>query len=116
MAEATAVRGGAQANPWPAIRGDRRTASVGLVAGLQLRSRLVTRNRLLAVLGLVVGVALIVVRVIYWVEPALAPGFFPGHDSQSSTHHLKHGIAAFLVGLALLAFAWFQTGRPEDRA
>jgi hypothetical protein len=28
---------------------------------------------------------------------------------------VKHGIAAFLVGLACLAFAWFNTG-PKKRA
>jgi uncharacterized RDD family membrane protein YckC len=67
-------------------------------------------KRALIVGSVVLGVALIVVAVVYWVEPAKSlPGFFPGHDSHSTTHHLKHGIAAFLVGLALLAFAWFQS-------
>jgi uncharacterized RDD family membrane protein YckC len=67
-------------------------------------------KRALIVGSVVLGVALIVVAVVYWVEPAKSlPGFFPGQDSHSTTHHLKHGIAAFLVGLALLAFAWFQS-------
>ena len=53
---------------------------------------------------------------IYWVEPAGSlPSFFPGHEAGSSHHHVKHGIAAFLVGLACLAFAWFNTG-PKKRA
>ena len=70
------------------------------------------RNRKwLVVLAVIVGIALIVVAVIYWVEPAGSlPSFFPGHESGSSHHHVKHGIAAFLVGLACLAFAWFNTG------
>ena len=57
-----------------------------------------------------------VVGVIYMVENAHAlPSFFPGHSSQPSTHHhVKHGIAALLLGLACLAFAWFRTG-PRDR-
>jgi hypothetical protein len=68
-------------------------------------------NRLLATLAVVVGVILIVIAVIYWVEPASSlPSFFPGHQAGSSHHHVKHGIAAFLVGLACFAFAWFQTG------
>ena len=25
-------------------------------------------------------------------------------------HHVKHGIAAFLLGMVCLIFAWFQTG------
>jgi hypothetical protein len=70
--------------------------------------------RLLVPIAVVVGLALIVVAVIYWVEPAKSlPGFFPGHQSGSTHHHVKHGIAAFLVGLAVLAFAWFQSGRKS---
>ena len=70
----------------------------------------------LVALAVVLGVALIVVAVIYWVEPAGSlPSFFPGHAAGSSHHHVKHGIAAFLVGLASFAFAWFNTG-PKKRA
>ena len=62
-------------------------------------------------LAVVLGVVLIVIAVIYWVEPAGSlPSFFPGHESGSSHHHVKHGIAAFFVGLACLAFAWFNSG------
>ena len=62
-------------------------------------------------LAMVLGIVLIVIAVIYWVEPADSlPSFFPGHEAGSSHHHVKHGIAAFLVGLACLAFAWFNTG------
>jgi hypothetical protein len=68
-------------------------------------------DRLLTAVALVVGIVLIVIAVIYWVEPAGSlPSVFPGHESGSSHHHFKHGIAAFLVGLACLAFAWFRTG------
>ncbi len=69
------------------------------------------KSRLLTAGAVVVGVALIVVAVVYWVEPAHSlPGFFPGHQSGSNHHHVKHGIAALVVGLAVLAFAWFQSG------
>jgi hypothetical protein len=68
------------------------------------------RSRWLTVAAVVVGVALIVVAVVYWAEPARSlPGFFPGQEAGSNHHHVKHGIAAFLLGLALLAFAWFQS-------
>jgi len=67
-------------------------------------------------LAVVLGIVLIVIAVIYWVEPADSlPSFFPGHEAGSDHHHVKHGIAAFLVGLACLAFAWFNTG-PKKRA
>ena len=43
------------------------------------------------------------------------PSFCPGHVSHpASHHHVKHGIAAILLGLACLAFAWFRTG-PRER-
>jgi hypothetical protein len=67
-------------------------------------------RRLLALAAALVGVALLVVAVVYWAEPASSlPAFFPGHDAASDHHHVKHGIAALVVGLALLAFAWFSS-------
>jgi hypothetical protein len=68
-------------------------------------------DRLLAGVAVLAGIVLIVIAIIYWAEPAKSlPGFFPGHQAGSSHHHVKHGIAAFLVGLACLVFAWFRTG------
>jgi uncharacterized membrane-anchored protein YitT (DUF2179 family) len=72
-------------------------------------------RRLLAILAIVVGLVLIAIAIVYWVEPAHSlPSFFPGHQAGSNHHHAKHGIASFLVGLACLVFAWFNTG--GDRA
>ena len=74
-------------------------------------------RRLLAVAAVVLGIALIVVAIVYWVEPAKSlPGFFPGHQAGSNHHHVKHGIASFLVGLACLVFAWFNTGPKRTSA
>jgi UDP-N-acetylmuramyl pentapeptide phosphotransferase/UDP-N-acetylglucosamine-1-phosphate transferase len=71
----------------------------------------------LVALAVVLGVVLIVIAVIYWVEPAGSlPSFFPGHEAGSDHHHVKHGIAAFLVGLACLAFAWFNSGPKKSAA
>jgi hypothetical protein len=76
----------------------------------------VRRNSLLVAAAVILGLALIVVAAIYWAEPAKSlPSFFPGQQDGSNHHHVKHGIAAFLVGLALLAFAWFQTGPAARR-
>jgi hypothetical protein len=44
------------------------------------------------------------------------PSFFPGQQAGSNHHHVKHGIAAFLVGLACFVFAWFNTGGGRTRA
>ena len=71
----------------------------------------VRNDRLLLLLAVVVGIVLIVIGIVYWVEPAKSlPGFFPGHQAGSGHHHVKHGIAAFLLGVACLVFAWFRSG------
>jgi hypothetical protein len=73
-------------------------------------------RRTLSIVAAVLGVALIVVAVVYFAEPASSlPSVFPGHSAHGTEHHVKHGIAALVVGLALLAFAWFATGpkRPD---
>jgi hypothetical protein len=73
--------------------------------------RAVRNDRLLVTLAVVAGIALIAIAAVYWALPAKSlPGFFPGHQAGSGHHHVKHGIAAFLVGLACLVFAWFRTG------
>jgi uncharacterized membrane protein HdeD (DUF308 family) len=76
--------------------------------------------RKLIVPAVILGVVLVVVAIVYFVEPAKSlPSFFPGHVSASSSeaghHHTKHGIAALVVALACFAFAWFQTG-PKAQA
>jgi hypothetical protein len=82
---------------------------------LAVSSRAVRLNsRPLVILAALVGIALIVLAIVYWAEPAGSlPSWIPGHEAGSGHHHVKHGIAAFLVGLALLVFAWFQTGKRE---
>ena len=74
-------------------------------------------RRLLVLLAVVLGLVLIVIAVVYWVEPAKSlPGFFPGHQAGSNHHHVKHGIASLVVGLACWVFAWFNTGPKRAAA
>ena len=74
-------------------------------------------SRLLIALAIVLAIALFVVAGVYFAEPAKSlPSFFPGHSAESTTHHVKHGIAAVVVGLALLVFAWFATGPRKAAA
>ena len=78
-----------------------------------------TDDRLIAVLATVAGIALLIVGIVYFAEPAKSlPGFFPGRAAGSGHHHVKHGIAAVLLGCACLVFAWFRTGasRPAPAA
>ena len=68
-------------------------------------------------LAVVLGVALIVIAVIYWVEPAGSlPSFFPGHEAGSSHHHVKHGIAAFLARAGVPRLRLVQHRAEEDGA
>jgi hypothetical protein len=77
----------------------------------------VPNDRLLAALGVGVGIVLIVIAIVYWAEPARSlPGFLPGHESGSGHHHVKHGIAAFVLGLGCFVFAWFRTGPKRTAA
>jgi hypothetical protein len=74
------------------------------------------KNRSLVLPAVIIGVLLLVVAGIYLAEPAKSlPSFFPGHAAGSTHHHVKHGIAAIVVALAVFAFAWFQTG-PRRQA
>jgi amino acid permease len=71
----------------------------------------VARSRALILLAVALGVVLLVVSVVYFASTASSlPSFFPGHQSGSSHHHTKHGIAALVVALGCFAFAWFQSG------
>jgi hypothetical protein len=65
----------------------------------------------LVVPAVLIGLALLVLAVVYFVDSASTlPSFIPGHEAGSSHHHVKHGIAAAVLGLGCLIFAWFQTG------
>ncbi len=75
------------------------------------------RSRALIVLAVVAALVLFAIAGYYWATPAGSlPSWVPGHISGSSHIHTKHGIAAFLLGLACLADAWFATGNKSSRA
>jgi UDP-N-acetylmuramyl pentapeptide phosphotransferase/UDP-N-acetylglucosamine-1-phosphate transferase len=68
-------------------------------------------RKVLVWIAVVLGIVLVAIAIVYWAEPAKSlPSFFPGHEAGSNHHHTKHGIAAFLLGLACFAFAWFNSG------
>ena len=71
----------------------------------------IAKRRALIAPAVVLGVVLLVVAVVYFVDTASSlPSFFPGHQAGSTHHHTKHGIAALVVALGCFVFAWFQTG------
>jgi hypothetical protein len=75
-----------------------------------------TKRRNLILPALVLGLAFTALAVLYWAEPARSlPSLLPGHEAGSAHHHVKHGIAAFVVALGCFVYAWFQSG-PSGQA
>lgn len=71
-----------------------------------------TMPRWVTALLMLVGVALLVVAVVYFAEPAKSlPAFFPGQQAGSNHHHTTHGLAALIVGLVALAGAWMTSAK-----
>jgi hypothetical protein len=58
------------------------------------------------------GLALIVVAVVYCLVPADSlPGFMPGHETGLMRMRYKHGMISGAVGVVLLAIGWFMGRR-----
>ena len=63
-------------------------------------------------LAVVLGIVLIVIAVIYWVEPADSlPSFFPGHEAGLARIRVKHGLVAGVAGIVLIAIGWYARRR-----
>lgn len=76
-----------------------------------------TKNRNVIIPAIIVGILLLVVAALYFVEPAKSlPSFFPGHEAGATRHHVKHGIAALVLGLGAFVLAWFATGPRRPAA
>ena len=75
-----------------------------------------SKRRELVIPAVIVGILLLALAVLYWVDSADAlPSFLPGHEAGSAHHHVKHGIAAAILAIGAFVFAWFQTGpQPDD--
>ena len=69
------------------------------------------------IVAAIVGLLLLIVAVLYFVEPASAlPGFLPGHEAGVSGRHTKHGILALALAVVCFVVAWFQSGpKPNNQ-
>lgn len=75
------------------------------------------RNKGRALAAGTAAVALIVIGLVYWIEPAGSlPSFFPGHEAGSVHHHVKHGLAAVVLALGCLVYAWFASASKSTPA
>lgn len=71
-------------------------------------------KKTLMAVGIVLGIIFVILAIIYFITPAASlPSFLPGHQAGLMTKHTKHGIGAFILGLACFAFAWFQSGKKS---
>ncbi len=62
----------------------------------------------------IIGLLLLIVAVIYFLEPASAlPSFLPGHEAGVNKPHLKHGILALALAAVSFLVAWFQSGPKQ---
>ncbi|MGZ4430053.1 MAG: hypothetical protein ACXVYV_00245 [Gaiellales bacterium] len=71
-----------------------------------------TNRRALVPAAIVAGIFFLAVALMYWVLPAksLPVPDFLGHQAGSTHHHVKHGIAAFILAVGCFILAWFQSG------
>jgi hypothetical protein len=67
-------------------------------------------NKTIAWVAVVVGVLCIGIAIYYWITPAGSlASFVPGYEPGVAAVHVKHGIAAFAVGVLALVLAWFKS-------
>ena len=63
---------------------------------------------------LIAGIVCLLLAAYYWFTPAGSlPAFVPGYEAGSSTIHVKHGLAAAIVGILAFVVAWFQSKPAE---
>jgi hypothetical protein len=66
----------------------------------------------LSTLTIILGLIFIILAIYYWITPAGSLlHFIPGFEAGVTTAHFKHGLASFILGLALFAYAWFKGGK-----
>jgi hypothetical protein len=71
-------------------------------------------NKTLVIVAIVLGILFVGLAFVYWSTPASSlPSYFPGYEPGIAAVHVKHGVAALVVGLALLCFAWFKSGKKS---
>ena len=93
-----------------------RTGSANHHAATEAREgSCMNKRRVYMVLLIIIGVALIALAIYYWVTPAGSlPSFFPAHLAGSAHKHMKHGVAALLVGIVCCLGAWMLSGKQGE--
>lgn len=75
-----------------------------------------SNRRLLMIAGIIAGIILVVIAIIYFLNPASGlPSFFPGYSPTLATHHWKHGLLALILGAGGFVLAWFNSGSSQKK-
>jgi hypothetical protein len=99
------------------LRRTRRRSDRAVHASIFLEGANLVSDRTINILLILAGTVLILIAIVYWVEPAKSlPSLMPGHEAGSDHHHVKHGIAAFLLGIGAFVLAWFRSGPRHSAA
>ncbi len=71
-------------------------------------------NKALSFLAAIIGIVLVGVAVVYFLTPANSlPAFLPGYDPATAKTHLKHALAALVLGIGFAASAWLARGKKS---
>jgi len=73
-------------------------------------------NKILSIIAVVVGLALVFIAGMYFVLPARnLPVFFPGYSMSLVRHHYTHGGAVLILGLLAFIIAWMLSGKKSSK-
>jgi hypothetical protein len=65
---------------------------------------------------ILLGVVFVILAIVYFTTTAGdLPSLMPGHESGSSTHHVKHGIAMLVLALLSWLGAWLLSGQLRTK-
>lgn len=65
--------------------------------------------------SVILAIIFAVLAIVYWVTPSGSlPHFMPGFQEGGTNIHFKHGLASFMLALALCAYAWFASA-PKSK-
>ena len=71
-------------------------------------------KRTWAIVFVVVALLFFGLAAYYWTTKAGSlPHYFPGYEAGSTHIHLKHGLAALILGIGSLVLAWFSSGSRD---
>ena len=70
----------------------------------------------LVVIMVALGVAFLAIGIVYVAyEAGGLPPMFPGRNSGSTDHHLKHGAVSFAIAGTIWTTAWVASWRPVEQ-